>query len=397
MSVFVKNKYLWFLILTLVGYGAFEYYRPKPLDWNATYRNKDKIPFGTQALFELLPEVFGSQEVTSLREPIYNHLTEAKLPRRSTYVFVNRSFEADRNDRRELLDYVKRGNDVFISAYYFPDTLLSTLGVKADLKDFSLRDTTLVMNFVNPAFKKSAGYVFAQDDGRNFFVVKRPEKVVVLARNARNEPIFLKVAYGKGTFFLHNLPLALTNYYVLGKTTSDFAFKSLSYLSVQPIFWDEYQKQGRFGDNEQSLLRYIMTQPALQWAYYLTLFGLLLFAIFAGKRTQRIIPIITPPANTSLEFVQNIGQMYFERGNHANIAQQKIKHLLAYIPSRFYLKTNQIDTDFLETLAQKSGLPQADINGMFAEIDKTQHAPRLSEYSLLRLNKMIEDFYAATR
>ncbi len=393
----LKNKYLWFLIVVLVGYGLFEYYRPKPLDWNATYANKDKIPFGTQAFFELLPDVFKNQPITVLREPVYNHLTEGKLPERSTYLFVNRSFEVDGNDYRELLRYAKRGNTVFVSAYYFSDTLMKALGVKAELKEFSMRDTTLNMNFVNPAFKKVGGYVFSQDDGRNYFSIKNPRNVVVLARNARKEPIFLSVKYGEGTFYLHTLPLALTNYYVLRAPTSDFAFKSMSYLPLQPIYWDEYQKQGRFGENEQSLLRYVMSQPALKWAYYLTLFGLVLFTVFAGKRTQRVIPIVTAPANTSLEFVQTIGQMYFQQGNHAQIAQQKIKHLMAYVASRFYLKTSTIDEDFLETLAKKSGFPRSEINTLFGEIEKAEKSVRLSEYGLLHLNKLIENFYEATR
>ena len=385
------------MVLTLVGYGLFEYYRPRPLDWNSTYQNKDTVPFGAKALFELLPDLFPKQEISSVRQPIYNHLTEKKLAKRSSYVFVNQSFEIDRNDRRELLAYVKRGNSAFISAYEFSDTLLSVLGIKATLKDMTLRDTALVMNFVNPVFKKQSGYVFSQDDGRNYFVVKNPKNSTILARNARREPIFLRVNYGAGVFYLHNLPLALTNYYVLDKANGDFAFKSLSYLPSQPIYWDEYQKQGRFGEDEQSLLRYIITQPALKWAYYLTLFGLLLFAIFAGKRTQRVIPVVLPPANTSLEFVQTIGQMYFRQGNHAHIAQQKIKHLMAYLSSRFYLRTNEIDDDFLETLSQKSGLPRPEINTLFAEINQAEKSVRLSEYSLLRLNKLIENFYAATR
>ena len=78
-----RSKYFWFLILMVVGYGLFEYYRPVPIDWSATYINKDKIPFGTKVLYELLPDVFEKQNVQSLRIPIYNHLTDNKLPTRA--------------------------------------------------------------------------------------------------------------------------------------------------------------------------------------------------------------------------------------------------------------------------------------------------------------------------
>ncbi|MFN8348045.1 MAG: DUF4350 domain-containing protein [Spirosomataceae bacterium] len=388
-----RSKYFWFLALIVLLYGLFDYYRPKPLDWTPSYSNKDKIPFGTKALYELLPDVFGQQKVVSLRLPIYNHLSENKTFPVSNYIFVCQAFEIDRNDRMQLLNYVKRGNNAFISAYDFPDTLMKTLGVGAKLKAPTLRDTALVMNFVNPQLKKQGGYVFSQDDGRNYFLVKQAGNVTVLAQNARNEPVFLKIKYGKGHFFLHNLPLALTNYYVLPPKTSDFAFKSLSYLPVLPVYWDEYLKQGRFGENEQSVFRYIMTQPPLQWAYYLILFGLVLYAIFAGKRTQRIIPIIETPKNTSLEFVQTIGKMYFQQSNHANIAEKKIQHLLLYIRERFGLRTNELNEEFKETLIQKTGLPALEINLLFSEIAYAERAQHLTEYELLSLNRRIEDFY----
>ena len=381
------------LLLTFLAYGVFEYYRPKPLDWNATYSNKDKIPLGAKATFELLPDLFSNQEIESLRKPVYNHLTESKLPKKSNYIFVNESFEIDGNDRRELLNYVRHGNVVFISAYDFSDTLLSELGVKAELKAPNLRDTALAMNFVNPAFRNKNGYVFDRDDGRNYFSVKSAKNITILAQNARREPIFLRVNYGTGAFYLHNLPLSLMNYYVLDPKTADFTFKSLSYLPVQPVYWDEYQKQGRFGENQQSVLRYIMTQPALKWVYYLALFGLILFAIFAGKRTQRIIPVIEKPVNASLEFVKTVGQMYFQGGNHAQIAQKKIQHLMLYLAGKFQLNTSVIDDEFLKKLTQKSGLSREEIGTLFAEIEQAERATRLSEYGLSRLNRQIEAFY----
>lgn len=388
-----RSNYFWFLVVTVLLYSLFEYYRPKPIDWTPSYSNKDKIPFGTKALYDLLPDVFGNQKVESLRLPIYNHLSENKAVPKSNYIFICQAFEIDKNDRNQLLTYVKQGNNAFISAYEFSDTLLKTLGVRATLKAPTLRDTALVMNFVNPIFKKKGGYVFSEDDGRNYFLVKKAENVTVLAQNARNEPIFLKVKYGKGYFFLHNLPLALTNYYVLPPKTADFAFNSLSYLPVLPVYWDEYLKQGRFGEDEQSIFRYIMTQPPLQWAYYLILFGLLIYVIFAGKRTQRIIPILEIPKNTSLEFIQTIGKMYFQQSDHANIAQKKIQHLLLYIRERFGLRTTELDEEFKEALIQKTGLPPLDINVLFSEIAHAERSGTLSEYALLSLNRRIEDFY----
>ncbi len=380
-------------MLLIIGYGLFEYYRPRPIDWSSTYSNKDKIPFGTKALYELLPDIFPKQKITSVRLPIYNQLKTSKLDNKSNYVFVNQSFEIDNNDRKALLAYVSKGSSVFISAYDFSDTLLHTLGMEAEVAAPKLRDTTMVVNMVNSKIKNTGGYVFSQDDGRNYLKIKDNKNVVILAKNTRNEPIFVKVSYGKGFIYIHNLPLSLTNLYVLSPKTTSFAFDALSYLPIAPTYWDEYQKQGRFGEDEQSVLRFIMTQPPLRWAYYLALFGLVLFAVFAGKRTQRIIPIITPPKNTSLEFVQTIGLMYFQQGDHANIAQKKIQYLLSFIREKYGLKTTDLNENFCELLSKKTGIDRKQIDELVSKISQTERSSRLQEYQLLDLNRHIEDFY----
>lgn len=386
------NKYLLILLATVTAYMLFEYYRPKPLNWKPTYENDDKIPFGTRALFELLPDVMQQQPVQTTRLPVYNFLSETTVSTPSNYVFVCRNFNADRSDQRKLLQYVSRGNNALVSAYKFPDSLGVVLGFKAEEKNPTLRDSTLRQNFVNPPLSKPAGYNFFHDDGRNFLTVKKPQNVTILGRNARNEPIFIRIRYGKGQFFIHNLPLAFTNYYVLDPKTSDYAFKALSYLPARPTYWDEYQKQGRFDEDQQSIFRYIRSQPALNWAYYLVIFALLFYAIFAGKRTQRIIPIVEPIQNTSLDFVKTVGQLYFQQGDHDNLIRKKIQYFLAHLRERYNLNTTRLDNEFSETLARKSGGSVAETTELVQLLRNAQKSISLSEYDLLTLNRAIEKF-----
>lgn len=386
------NKYLLILLATVLGYVLFEYYRPKPLDWTPTYQNDDKVPFGTQALFELLPEIMGQRAVKTVRLPAYNFLTETKLAGPSNYVFVAQQFNVDGNDLKQLLDYVRRGNNVFISAYELPDTLGRTLGFKADVKDPTKADSTLRQNFTNPALHNPAAYNFFHDDGRNFLTITRPAGITVLGRNARREPVFIRIAYGKGQFLVHNLPLAFTNYYVLDPKTSDYAAKALTYLPPVPTYWDEYQKQGRFDKEEQSIFRYIWSQPALNWAYYVVVFGLIFYVIFAGKRTQRVIPVIERPQNTSVDFVQTIGRLYFQQGDHDHLARKKIQYFLADLRERYGLNTISLDAEFTKKLAQKSGITNDEAADLVRLLRNAQKSISLSEYDLLTINAAIEKF-----
>jgi hypothetical protein len=386
------NKYLLILLGTVLAYMLFEYYRPRPLDWTSTYQNDDKIPFGAQALYELLPGIMQQPTARTVRIPMYNFLTETKLTGRSNYVFVNQQFKADGNDLKQLLNYVRRGNNILISAYDLPDTLGTTLGFKAEVKDPTKADSTLRQNFVNPQLRKSGGYNFFHDDGRNFLTINKPLNVIVLGRNARNEPIFIRIRYGSGQILVHNLPLAFTNYYVLDPKTSDYAIKALAYLPALPTYWDEYQKQGRFDKEQQSIFRYIWSQPALNWAYYIVIFGLLFYAIFAGKRTQRIIPVVEVPRNTSVDFVKTVGRLYFQQGDHDNLARKKIQYFLADLRERYGLNTTTLDREFAEMLAHKSGLSREEADELTRLLRNAQKSISLSEYDLLTLNTAIENF-----
>ena len=388
------NKYLLILLATIMAYVLFESYRHKPLDWTSTYQNDDKIPFGTQALYELLPGIMqqSAANVKMVRLPAYNFLTETKPTGRSNYVFICQEFKADGNDLKQLLGYVRRGNNVLVSAYDLPDTLGRTLGFKANVKDPTKADSTLRQNFVNGPLKKSGGYNFFHDDGRNFLVIKEPRNITVLGRNVRNEPVFIKIRYGKGQFLVHNLPLAFTNYYVLDPKTSDYTAKVLSYLPALPTYWDEYQKQGRFDKEQQSIFRYVWSQPALNWAYYLVVFGLVFYAIFAGKRTQRVIPVIEAPQNTSVDFVKTVGRLYFQQGDHDNVARKKIQYFLADLRERYGLNTNNLDREFAEVLANKSGISRDDADDLVRLLRNAQKSISLSEYDLLTLNAAIEKF-----
>ncbi|WP_375446879.1 DUF4350 domain-containing protein [uncultured Fibrella sp.] len=387
------NKYIVILLAALTAFVLFEYYKPKPIDWRPTYQNNDKIPFGTQGVFELLPSLMNQATVESTRMPVYNFLTETKLPPRSNYIAVCETFAAGAYDTRELLRYVGRGNAAFLSAYNFSDTLSRALGFKADVKDPLKADSTLRSNFVGPGLARKGGYNFRHDDGRNFLIVKKPKSgITVLARNARYEAIFLRIPHGKGVFYIHNLPLALTNYYLLYPASADYMTKALSYLPAQPTYWDEFQKQGRFDEAEQSLLRYIYKQPALTWAYYIGLFGLIVYALFAGKRTQRVIPVVQLPQNTSLEFVKTVGRMYFQQNDHDNVARKKIQYFLADLRDRYFLNTQVLDAEFTETLARKSGVPLDETQQLVRVLGQAQRAISLSEFDLLTINATIEQF-----
>ncbi|MBL0018352.1 MAG: hypothetical protein IPP17_18390 [Bacteroidetes bacterium] len=135
--------------------------------------------------------------------------------------------------------------------------------------------------------------------------------------------MFIRIDMGEGSFYLHSVPLMFTNYFMVDPVNNQYISKALSFLPVQDVIWDEYFKPGKV--KTDSPVGHLLEQPALRWAWILALAGVLLFMVFESKRKQRIIPVIEPLNNTTLEFTKTVGILYFAHGDHKDISEKKIK------------------------------------------------------------------------
>ena len=404
--------YLIVLFITIIGFILIEIYKPKPVDWAPTFSNKDKIPYGCELLYKVLPNIFPNQKISDEKVPIFSKKRKVKLPPKSNYLYVFSYFRVDSLSLVKLLDYVQKGNSVFIASENFfglDDTLHFQTSY---LKDLTINDSASI-NFVNPFIKKSSDYKYQNQAADTYFEIKDStkfrESFTVLGKNSKGFPNFIRVNFGKGMFFLNTVPMAFTNFYMVKNDNADYAFKALSYLPEQPIFWDEYVNKMSIGksiksisksreakgeeDIQESPFKFIVSQPALKWAYFITLFTLLIYLVFEGKRRQRIIPIMETPKNTSLQFVETIGSLYYNQKDHKSIAEKKITHFLAYIRTKFYLKTTEIDQEFKSDLSNKTGISLQEINDLFDYISFVQNNNYIAESQLIILNEQIENFY----
>lgn len=414
-----QRTYLLILFSTIVGFVLVEIYKSKPTDWTPTYSNRDKIPYGSEVLYKLLPQVFRNQKISDKKVPFLRKNETADLPVKSNYIYVYQYFRLDSLSLNRLLAYVAKGNNAFIASEEFYD-LADTLHFSVDYSYGKTAKDSLTINFTNPTLKTPNGYTYHKFAVNTYFVFDSLAKHffskgqgVVLGKNNSGLPNFIKIPFGKGSFFLHTVPHAFTNYYLLKDKNAEYAFSALSYLPEKPVFWDEYVTQVSFENKQRSILkskdakgdienyetsplRYILSQTALKWAYFITLISLLLYLIFEGKRVQRIIPVIETPKNTSLEFVETIGALYFNHKDHKAIAEKKILYLLAYIRNKFFLKTTVIDQAFKEELSLKSGIALTEINEMFTYAETLNKSEEVTENQLIKLNQYVEDFYKNT-
>jgi len=365
------------------------------MNWDISLSKEDKNPYGGFVLFKQLKDIFPAADIRSYRMPVYDQVNNYEDVN-TAYLLIEPGLELQQDDINEMLNYVKLGNYVFMSAGSFNRALMDTLMFNTK-RHFDLLGDSMTINFSNPELHtpKNIGFTRLTLDG--YFDELDSSRSVILGNNQRNEPNFIKIEHGDGAFFIHAAPICFSNYFMLKNDNANYTAKALSYLPkrVKTIYWDEYYKMGPEGSRNP--LRFIMTNPYLKWAYRLALMGMLLFILFEMKRKQRIIPIIAPLRNTTLDFVQTVGNVYFNKRDNKNIAVKKINYFFEFIRSNFYLSTNYLNDEFVTTLAKKTGTTEREIKRLVDLINEVNSSFQVSDSLLLELGNEIDSFYAKAK
>lgn len=371
--------------------------KPKALNWRNSYSAADRIPLGCFVIFNEL-DTFSEGDVLVSEKSIYEYLKTEEFSEPKSLIFVNDRINFGKEESETLMKFVEDGNTVFISSTYFYGNVLDTLNVSVQRQYTNIYRKEADNKFTSPSLQAN-NRIYKDVIENSFFESIDTLRTTVLGTlTTKNEdeieethPNLIKVEVGdnNGQFILHTNPFAFTNYHLLDDK-EDYAATVLSYMPKQQIIWDNNYKSGR--KIITSPLRYILENTALKWAFYISMFGLILFVIFRGKRTQRIIPVIKKLDNATVDFTRTIGELYYQHGDFSNIIEKKIEYFLEFIRTSYYLETNQFNSGFIDKLAAKSSNTKEDTKTLVDYIvflkSKTNH----TEQELIELNKKIEHF-----
>ncbi|SNR77440.1 protein of unknown function [Maribacter sedimenticola] len=389
------------LIAVLIGIIATEIVRPKPINWRPSFTSSSKIPFGCYVLYQELPTLFPDSKIETVEESIYNVLTTRDSSKISTYIAINNMLSFDTQESKQLLNYVAKGNQVFIAANNLYGMLADTLNIEME-RYYDFKEDTASVSLTNTRFK-TAQFRFERGADPVYFTSVDTLNTEILGHisfteksflptemdTLKSKPNFIKTAFGNGHFYINTLPAGFSNYYLLNRS-SNYSAQSLSYLTNDYLYWDDYKKSGR--KIITSPMRFVLNQPALKWAYYLTIFALLLFVIFKAKREQRIIPIVSPLENSSVEFARTVGTLYHQNKDYTNLNHQKINYFLSFIRNRYFVNTAILDDAFIRTLANKSGNSINDTKTLVTLILNLKNKPIHTEQDTVTLSKKINAF-----
>jgi len=313
-------------------------------------------------------------------------LDSTRQDRVTDYVFIGQSLYLSEKDTEALRKFIQAGNNAFIASLSetsdIVDLIYNRDECNADLAYKEADTEFAVLNFFHDTLRTERGYLYRfrvgnKDVSYNWswlnpdMFCDSTRSAVPLGFISPDKVNFLKIPYGKGNLYIHTTPLAFTNYFLAKKEKMDYVSGVFSHLSGTDIIWDEYSKipLRRDSNDFESPLHYILRQPALKYAWWMMLGSVILYVIFAARRTQRVIPVLEPKANTSLEFVKLIATLHYRNGNHFDIARKKMKYFQYFIRAKYGIQTQHAREIQIKKLAEKSKVNEQQVRAIFEQYD----------------------------
>lgn len=432
-----SRNFLFAMLVLFVLFCLLQVNLPKKFVWSPTFSHVDKQPLGcfvfdsvlTQSLpngyhvtkktFFQLDQEHAKEKISVLMVVDQQNLKQldvkylCNIARRGGKVMVvaSSSFNDGRNADTVVVDELERTFKVKIEdgIYFSLRGILS--GLKAhdnDMYDtiywnnretmYAAQSYRMFYNMVGgtlfvdsvPKVKRlaytlsTAGYdykydsLYVGDFTRFDTIVDKKERIERIDTFAiKKVPTAVSVPYGKGEVIFVSSPLLFTNYGMLEGNTFVYIFRLMSYLADLPVYRTEaYVKTDAMLVAEQSPFREFIKRPPLRWALYLALLGVVLFMIFTARRRQRVIPIMSKPANRSLEFIQLIGTLYYQRKDHVDLVRKKFKLFAEELRKTAGVDISDVNTDDREylLLAEKTGMNSDRLKKVIRQIRLVLHS-----------------------
>ncbi|MCC6186935.1 MAG: hypothetical protein IT256_07270 [Chitinophagaceae bacterium] len=403
------------LLMLLVACGQ---PKPKPIDWNVGLGQKGKKPYDTYIAHKLLPAYFPDASISTLYSNYdFNNINRASYDSQeghSLLVLIGKTIIFSKDEWAQLMQYMRNGNEIVMASASYDGYLekdfhvrVSSEGFAAPLsryntgsdnvaalslarypmQRFGMHGRSLHSHFIFPALADTL------QDTYDFTVAQLPTILgyVHSANDTLGKPNMVQYSVGAGHLTLLASPMMLTNYFLLQPGNRLYYDNIWQVVDgdIFQVFWGNFTHRSP----NQSAWAVLMRHPATRWAVLLLLLLSVSFVIFQFRRQQRIIPIIRPNENSSLEFVNTVAMLYYNKGDNHNLACKMDNHFMEYLRSHFLIDTHTLDQQFILRLSRKSGISEASTASLIALIHHIRLGSTVSDTELLLLYQGIQQFY----
>ncbi|WP_419868924.1 DUF4350 domain-containing protein [Chryseobacterium sp. CT-SW4] len=369
-------------IIIMVILALLEVNKKEVTDWRKNFDVSQKSPFGLYVFDKEAKPLF-KDKLQKIEQSPFEYYQKKKAPHN---ILVIES-DLDTESWRKILNEVSKGSDAMLLMSRMPKDVSDSIGYYNEQISFEEQN---VLKLTDKKYQNDFVKLDKFPSGRGFLFVKPNVEILgqTLEKNNSGKANFIKVKFGKGNIYVHSEPLFLTNYYLLKPGNVKYAQDVFSYLDDREVLWFSE----RNNQESQFFMRFILSNPALKYAWWILLGGLVLFIFFNAKRKQRIVPVIEPLKNTSVDFVKSIGNLYLQEGDFHDMMAKKAQYFLNKVRIDLLIDTQNLDEEFAKKLHLKTGKPMDMIREAINYIKKGQdpYASVMKE-DLERMNRLLDE------
>ncbi|WP_299180517.1 DUF4350 domain-containing protein [uncultured Chryseobacterium sp.] len=375
--------YALIFIIIMVILALLEVNKTEVTDWRKNFNVNEKSPFGLFVFNEEANNLF-KNNLKRIDQAPYDYYDQYKKGKHNILIIENR---LDTESWIKIMDQVSGGSDAMLIVSDIPKEISDSIGYYDSQLSFEEQN---VLKLTDKKYQNDFIKLDKFPSGRGFTFIKPGVEVLgkTVEKNNEDQANFIKVKFGEGNIYVHSEPLFLTNYYLLKTGNTKYAQDVFSYLEDKETLWfvESNTKVSK------SPMRFILSKPALKYAWWVFLGGLLLFVFFNVKRKQRIVPVIDPLKNTSADFVKSIGNLYMQEGDFHDMMAKKAQYFLNKVRMDLLIDTQNLDEEFAKKLQLKTGKPSEMIAEAVVLIKKAQdpYASVMKE-DLMRMNKLLDE------
>ncbi len=391
----IKRWYGHIIIVALaVAIGAFLYLFHFPFNWNMTFSKKSNEPFGCRRFDALMESTFKDGY------EVYDDVTEEMADTAECIIYakaeeylnwnVPKKEQSQYKRAKTLMRFVKRGGTLILSFAESSDNILEIYDLPSNSEgkfkcfEFSLKANYYSIDFIIQDMKKKPlpkDTVVWLGDGTKYSVqpfftnsrrlssyVTPKHKVLMCHTDTAGEKYALcysKQFKGGGQIIYVACPTLLTNYGAEDGRNVELLMRVLQPMAGHKVIRiqgkDENKNVARNHDSTK-VFDWLLSDPSLRWALYLTLLTLVIFTIVSARRKRRAIPVVTPPKNATLEFARYMGNYFYTNNRRNKLVGMKYDALISTIVHELHWEVDSMTSGELALrLSDLTNIPTPEI------------------------------------
>lgn len=377
----------WFVLFVVVFLGLVflaEFRMPRKFVWNPTFSHNDKQPFGCYVFDSILSASLPhGYEVT--KKSMYQ-MKDDTVKRGYIFMVSNQwTWDLGKQETNALLSLAEKGNKILVAYDGVNAILQDTLRymVIPSFPQLSLREYVMqgksrdtIVWEGDSVYDRRSFYFYPQvmasrvKNHNDSLPVKQLATIYHSYQNALSDDVpvttdtasaAMSISVGKGEIIVVSTPLIFTNYGILDAPNHEYIFRILSEMGDLPIVRTEaYTKT----TEENSPLRYFLSQPPLRWAVTLGFIAILVFMVFTARRRQRVIPEVEKPKNRNLEFVKLIGTLYYQKHDYRDLVLKKYAYFAEEMRRVLHVDLTDKSEDLrtFSVIATQTGMEEQEVS-----------------------------------